>query len=413
MPGTENHCWTRQEHDMKTHPKFLRDKIGEKTPSDANPLATVLVDIALRDACSGVPLPERLAASFDLIVASKFYQYVVPEGWLWCGHSNKDYYAFLNACPFCILQNRFVHHDGHKPGSGQIGPTTALAFREIVAAYFALTGKDNCCVCDASEPIDLAILDTENKMLFIAEVKAAPLFSPPLCRQHTGTSIQTQRALPLNHSIGVERRFNESAFSLFIPDIGEQFEIPVAAGAAGKGVALDKYLARSFQKDPALAVRYFKIWRKMWAAYQDKRTDDLLYWFCGACGLPRNPGEGWPRQADGKPKGSISDGKTSVGLDRTDDIKKATFQVLKLGVENRARDAGGWTLLIGLASNLHASRHYDGYLRPYEDIIWGWGSQREARELYNLFDGIVSFTRTHIRDDWLSKTFDWQGERHA
>jgi hypothetical protein len=398
---------------MKTLPNFLRDKIGEITPGDANPLATILVKIAIEDRNSGVPLSERLAASFDLIVASKFYQYVAPEGWLWCGHSNLDYYAFLNACPFCILQNRFVHHSGHKPGSGQIGPTTALAFREIVAAYFSLTGKTYCSVCEASEPIDLAILDTKKKMLFIAEVKAAPLFTPPLCCQHTGASMQTQTALPLNHSIGVERRIHETDFSLFIPEIEEPFRIPVAAGAIGKEIPLDKFLSRSIQKDPGLAIRYFKIWQRLWSAYHNKNANDILYWFCGACGLPRNPGEGWPRQADGKPKGSISDGKTSVGLDRTDDIKKATFQALKLGVENRGRDAHGWTLLIGLASNLHASHHYDSYLRPYEDIIWGWGNQREARELYNLFDGIISFTKSHIRSEWLLSILDWQGGHHA
>ena len=88
---------------MNKLPKFLRDKIGDQTPPDANPLATVLVKIALKDKRSGVPLSERLAASFDLIVASKFYQYVAPESWLWCGHSNLDFYAFLNACPSCIL----------------------------------------------------------------------------------------------------------------------------------------------------------------------------------------------------------------------------------------------------------------------------------------------------------------------
>jgi hypothetical protein len=397
---------------MKSLPQFLSEKIGEKTPSDANPLATILVKIALNDRKSGVPLSERLAASFDLLVASKFYQYVVPEGWLWCGHSNKDFYPFLNACPSCVLDSRFVHHEGHKPGSGQIGPTTALAFREIVASYFSLTGKKNCIVCNASEPIDLAILDTKKKIIFMAEVKAAPLFTPPLCRPHTANSMQTQKTLPLNHSLGVERRLHEAEFSLYIPDSEKPLEIPIEAGAVGKEAPLDKYLAQSFKKNPALAVRYFKIWRRMWIAYQEKRTNDILYWFCGACGLPRNPGEGWPRQSDGKPKGSISDGKTSVGLDRTDDIKKATFQALKLGVENRGRDAGGWTLLIGLASNLHASRHYTGYLKPYEDIIWGWGKQKNARELYNLFDGIISLTKSHIRHDWLSHTLDWEGDNH-
>lgn len=396
---------------METLPDFLREKIHERTSPDANPLARALVGQALRDTSSGIPLTERLAASFDLIVASKFYQYVEPESWLWCGHADRDFYPILNACPHCILENRFVQSEGHKPGSGQIGPTTALAFREIVAAYFELTGKANCYVCDASEPIDLAVVDTENKTVFIAEVKAAPLFTPPLSRRHATNSMRTQQALPLNHSMGVARRLHEVEAALFIPDTIAPFEIVLEAGIIGQGLPLDRSLAVAVQADTSIASRYFQIWSRMWRAYQKKDTSDILYWFCGACGLPRNPGEGWPRQANGQPKGSISDGKTSVGIDRTDDIKKATFQALKLGVENRLRDSSPWRLLIGLASNLHAARHYDGYLRPYEDIIWGWAENSgRPNDLYNLFDGIVSFTRSHMRDEWLAQTLDWRGD---
>lgn len=355
-------------------------------------------------------MTEKLAASFDLIVASKFYRYTMPEGWLWCGHANRDYYAYLNACPFCILENRFVHHEGHKPGSGQIGPVTAQAFREIVAAYFNLTKKNTCFVCDASEPIDLAIIDTKQQILFIAEVKAAPLFTPALSREHNNHSMQTQTALPLNHSLGIGRNLDEANISIFIPDTDKPLEIPIQAGSIGRAMPLEINLANSFKNDPALSTKYFKIWQKMWRSYREKDSSNLLYWSCGACGLPRNPGEGWPKQADGKPKGSISDGKTSVGLDRTDDIKKATFQALKLGVENRMRKVEPWTLLIGLASNLHAARHYSGYLQPYEDIVWGWGKNTEEdKELYNLFDGIISFTQSHMRHDWLKSIFDWHG----
>jgi len=399
---------------MDTLPLFLREKIHEHTKPDSNPLAYVLVSQALSDTSSDIPLAQRLAASFDLIVASKFYQYVEPEEWLWCAQAEKDFYPILNACPSCVIESSFVHTEGHKPGSGQIGPATASAFREIVAAYFELTGKTSCRVCDASEPIDLAVVDMENRTLFIAEVKAAPLFTPPLVRRHTTGSMQTQRALPRNHSLGVARRLHEAAVALFVPDTESPLEIPLETGIVGRGLPLDGPLAAAIEGDRSIAPRFFRIWRRTWRAYQEKDTSDTLYWFCGACGLPRNPGEGWPRQADGRPRGSISDGKTSVGIDRTDDIKKATFQALKLGVENRRKDSSPWRLLIGLASNVHAARHYDGYLRPYEDIIWGWANNSdEARELYNLFDGIVSFTRSHMRDRWLIQTLDWHGEDHA
>lgn len=388
----------------------MDDKIHERTNATSNPLAYALVRYALRESESDLPLSIRLAAAFDLIVASKFYQYVQPENWLWCGNSEMDFYPVLNACPSCVLNRRFVHTKGHKPGSGQIGPTTAVAFREMIAAYFDLTGKANCFVCNASEPIDLAVVDTENKVLFITEVKAAPLFTPPLCRSHSTDSMQTQDTLPFYHSIGIARGLHEAEVSLFVPDVEAPFMIPVEEGIAGQGVPLDRSLANSIERDGSIPEKFFKVWSQMWEAYQRRDADNVLFWFCGACGRPLDPGEGWPREANGRPRGSISDGKTSVGIDRTDDIKKATFQALKLGVENRPNEMSPWKLLIGLASNVHAARHYDGYLRPYEDIVWGWAnSEGQASELFNLFDGIVSFTKSHMRDEWLVRTFDWHG----
>lgn len=399
---------------MDTLPPFLKNKLRDRTPADGNPLAYALVQQALMAQASEVSLSERLAAAFDLIVASKFYQYVEPEGWLWCGVSGKDFYPILNVCPHCVLDNQFVHTQGHKPGSGQIGPTTALALREIIAAYFYLTGKSDCFVYRASEPIDLAVVDRKNKILFIAEVKAAPLFTPPLVRRHATASMQTQRAMPLKHSLGVARGLHKAEVGLYIPGLEGPFEIFLAPGTVGQAMPLDQPLAAVVERDPAIANRFFRTWRLMWRSYRNKDSTTPLYWFCGACGRPSNPGEGWPRQANGRPKGTISDGKTSVGIDRTDDIKKATFQALKLGVENRRGDPSPWRLLIGLASNLHASRHYDGYLRPYEDLIWGWADAAENdRDLYNLFDGIVSFTRSHMRDKWLANTIDWHGRRNA
>ena len=393
---------------MDSLPDFLRDKVGPQPAPHTEALAYALVDQALKITKLPVPLSERLAACFDLLVASKFYQQVVPEGWLWCGHADRDYYTFLNACPYCALHRRFVQHDGHKPGSGQIGPATALAFREVVAAYLTLTSRPHCQVCDPGEPIDFALVDFEHKAIFIAEVKAAPLFTPPLARRHTSNSMLTQQNLPLNHTTGTARLLHEADLYLFIPDLPSALEVPVEKGIIATGQSLDGPLADALLTIPEFLPRYFLLWQRMWQAYQNKDTSDPLYWSCGACGLPSDVGEGWPRQASGKRKGSISDGKTSVGTDRTDDIKKATFQVLKLGVDNRSRDYSPWRICIGLASNVHAARHYEDYLRPYEDIVWGWSTPDTAHtELYNLFDGIVSFTRSHIRDQWLACLLDW------
>lgn len=56
------------------------------------------------------------------------------------------------------------------------------------------------------------------------------------------------------------------------------------------------------------------------------------YWFTNSCGQPIPRPDTWPHRA-GTGYESVSDSKTSVGIDRTDDIKKGTYQILKLGAE--------------------------------------------------------------------------------
>jgi hypothetical protein len=100
-------------------------------------------------------------------------------------------------------------------------------------------------------------------------------------------------------------------------------------------------------------------------------------------------------------------------MDRTDDIKKATYQVLKLGAEGKPNRH--YRYKTGIISNIHAVRHFDEYLRSLKDIIW----TREAEErtmtagqlppdtpLFNLFDGIVTLTDIQARDEWVRNVFD-------
>ena len=91
-------------------------------------------------------------------------------------------------------------------------------------------------------------------------------------------------------------------------------------------------------------------------------------------------------------------------MDRTDDIKKSTFQVLKLGVEHRqALEAGGWKIGIGLLGNLPAARHYSGYLASYEEIVWAKTPPGVKPETWsNLFDAVASFTDSNIRANFLT-----------
>jgi hypothetical protein len=111
---------------------------------------------------------------------------------------------------------------------------------------------------------------------------------------------------------------------------------------------------------------------------------------------------------------SVSDSKTSVGMDRTDDLKKATYQVLKIGAEGKPAQA--YSFKVGVVSNIDAIRHFDEYLGSLKDIIWTQdktgrmtkaGDLPPDTDLFNLFDGIVSLTDTAARDDWVSAVFDF------
>ncbi|NJL56988.1 hypothetical protein HC928_18925 [bacterium] len=99
-------------------------------------------------------------------------------------------------------------------------------------------------------------------------------------------------------------------------------------------------------------------------------------------------------------------------MDRTDDIKKATYQVLKLGAEGKPSQE--YNYLVGILSNIHAVRHFDEYLNALKDIVWARdttgtitraGQLSPETSLFNLFDGIVTLTSITTRDPWVKTTF--------
>lgn len=51
------------------------------------------------------------------------------------------------------------------------------------------------------------------------------------------------------------------------------------------------------------------------------------------------------------------------------------------------------------------------------NVVWTVDKTQNAKkagdlppetEIYNLFDGIVSFTKSHIRDEWIERNFHFQ-----
>ncbi|MCC5916427.1 MAG: hypothetical protein JJU02_03775 [Cryomorphaceae bacterium] len=106
-----------------------------------------------------------------------------------------------------------------------------------------------------------------------------------------------------------------------------------------------------------------KIWIEAKKAYAEKNRNSSLYYLANASGGPPKVAkmrDKWPQSE------SISDSKTSAGMDRTDDIKKGIYQVLKLGVLNKDKD----NIETALISNLPAYRHGKDYVDPFVDLLW-------------------------------------------
>lgn len=99
----------------------------------------------------------------------------------------------------------------------------------------------------------------------------------------------------------------------------------------------------------------------------------------------------------------ISDSKTSAGLDRTDDIKKAIYQTLKIGITHKT-EINYKTAII---SNLPAYRHHEDYIEPFMTMLWGLESDLKQlnqqqviikQDLRYIFDYIITLENPLLRE---------------
>ena len=189
-------------------------------------------------------------------------------------------------------------------------------------------------------------------------------------------------------------------------------------GYNNSSVWIYEQMGAAFNKDNQLFSRYFQFWSIAYSAYNKAargkgNLPESVYWLTNACGQPIPRPVNWPQRKSGEGYESISDSKSSVGMDRTDDIKKGIYQVLKIAASEKPKHSK-ITVKTALISNIHAVRHYNDYLLELQDIVWTIDETRQAKivadlppekEIFNLFDGIITFTESHIRDEWINRKF--------
>lgn len=356
----------------------------------------------------------RLAALFDLFVSCQYYNGLANKGWTYCPKSPQLLlYAYTNICPRCLGQHDYVFTKANKPESGQIGMATTEILCEMLVSYFKIKGR-NIELHKASEPIDVIIYEPATHLMIISEVKAAPLFTIPLslpCEKIT-EEVEGQ-LVDVEHNLCDSPFLHQSQPLLFFPATNcskeKQFQLKIDWNNTYPFFFAVKELCLS---DCGFLSFFFNFWEEAYTAYRNKEKSSPIFWLTNACGLPTPRPDNWPKRRSGGYE-TVSDAKTSVGMDRTDDIKKGIYQVLKLGAEFKPKYLNIKTALI---SNIHAVRHHDEYLKCIKDIIWTIDESRKIKSwseinidapLYNLFDGIISFTESDIRDEKVTRLFSF------
>jgi hypothetical protein len=195
---------------------------------------------------------------------------------------------------------------------------------------------------------------------------------------------------------------SKSDLALYIPHI--DLRIPLS------GYGQDNWpytpLAE-FVRDPQNLTALLLAWKQLYDVYTEMRQrmsgriEDRRKWLICGCGSP------------------VDDSKNAPGLERTDDIKKGTYQVLKFGTYYKEK-CPRRRLRAVLASNFLPFHQYARYLAELQDVIWTKDKYAvslpensavdnvvafQANSVFNLYDAILCFTRSIYRDEELRTIF--------
>ena len=384
-----------------------------------------LYKIALDNSQGNDNFKYSLAALFDLAVSSLYLEKIVSKGWYSCSENPDDVrfvYPFVNTCPCCSLDNKFVFIKARKPESGSIGQVTSA----ILSAFLDLhvsrrtKGAGRIRIAGGSGLVD-AVLE-EGIDISLIEIKASPLIAFPIQAKGKTLTDLDENGNTVVVDIHTQITPTHSLDASFIID--QDLGIPIGATTefvfGGHYARIIEWLnhERNF-------VDFVNSWTNTFMGYADPLARSSTYWMTNGCGTPSPRPVSWPTRSSGSGLESISDGKSSVGMDRTDDVKKGIYQVLKMSsaFKNSLSDdlVNVRRVHVALASNIHAVKHQESYIDPLKDLVWSRDgvfdsaivkrgpltTEIKSSDLFNLIDGLISFTMPYCRDDYLRVRFDF------
>ena len=358
-----------------------------------------------KQAASGVRPGDALAAAFDVLVSVEYFVRGQADetgrpiaSYHSCPHMGKDLaFGVPNCCLPCLSTGLLENLKGSKPQSAILGQTNSGCLARMIECLLRSKNSRTRVLC-GREPADILIL-VEDQLAVLGEIK-----SGPLC-PFGFLALDAATASVRVHSTGLSVKPGHSEFAMlaFAVESHHAVKIPIKAG---KGVvgrqAVCSILEQLLAADGS--VKLFLHWQQCRNEYHlagsstpTKHTRSRFYWATAGCGGPsQSEAPRWPR------KQTVSDGKTSVGMDRTDDIKKAAYQMLALRSWHNQTCADSAIVFTGLFSNFPAVRHSE-YIKIIEShFVMQPDSSSTPRR---LVDVVYSFPDARTSDSRLKTLF--------
>jgi len=301
--------------------------------------------------------------------------------------------GFTNLCtPLLLEKNEWHYHKAAKPQSGAIGKLTS----EMILRFTELLFDDIVSVKSiGGAGLADAVLHHRDGRIILCEIKASPLTTYPFLFSVDSSLLNDLESLTRTQVEGFA-----SALHLHTSEI-------VPLGKLSDELWPFKSAVEFFtsSENSKRVEDFVDVWTRIRQAYKSKNRDDLLYYAANASGHPPKIAT---EQFDWPKKESISDSKTSAGLDRTDDIKKGVYQTFKIGIESSLRFPEE-NIKTAIISNLPAYRHGESYVEPFTDVYWGHEKSflQESEGIYSCaekdlrrpFDYIIALDEAFTRGE--------------
>lgn len=352
-----------------------------------------------------------LPALFDLIASAAYAERTVTnDGWLYCSGDDFDdeqpalYFPFLKTCPRCSVKRGIKPTAAsNKPGSDTIGEIASNATILILAEVIRRIAPDAkiAKVSDRVGDVDAVIYD--KNLLALMEIKSSPLVLYPIeinliekmTKLEDGELTSKREHSPATPILDAPK------MSFYIPHINHRIPIKEYGTSDWAYSSLIDYVQDNQNLSTLLSA-----WHELYGVYitmrqqedeegqRKSRNIDSRRWILCGCGKP------------------VDDGKNAPGMDRTDDIKKGTYQVLKYGTYYKEKCRRRIIKSI-LASNFLPFHGYERYLSEMKDVIWTKDKYKvtlpedvplenviafRVDDVFNLYDAILCLTTSIYRD---------------